>query len=59
MEGTYDIPTMQASNGIFLCDYRTKSDVVFAEMQIISYRFIVLKNIVINEQFGEILMLKV
>ena len=40
-------------------DYWTKSDGVFAEMQIISYKFITLKHIQINSQFQKILMLKV
>ena len=44
---------------IFLRDYWTKSDGVFAEMQIISYNFIILKHIQINSQFRKILMLKV
>ena len=30
---------------LFLCDYRTKSDGVFAEMQTISYSFIILMHI--------------
>ena len=37
----------------------TKSDGVFAEMQIISYNFIILQHIQINSQFRKILMLKV
>ena len=44
---------------LFLPDYWTKSDVFFAEMQIISYKFIILKHIQINLQFQKILMLKV
>ena len=43
----------------FLRDYWTKSDRVFAEMQIISYNFIILKHIQINAQFRKILMLKI
>ena len=44
---------------LFLRDYWTKSDGVFAEMQIISHNFITLKHIQINSQFRKILMLKV
>ena len=38
MESTYD----KHNKSIFLCDYWPKSDGVFAEMQIISYSFIIL-----------------
>ena len=41
MEGTYDMPYKKS---IFLCDYWTKSDGVFAEMQMISYSFVIIKN---------------
>ena len=41
MEGTYDIPF---KTKIRICDYWTKLDGVFSEMQIISYSFI-LKHI--------------
>ena len=40
MEGTYDMPYKI----LYLCDYWTKSDGVFAEMQIISYIIIILKT---------------
>ena len=43
----------------FFCDYWTKSDGVFAEMQIISYSFIILKHIQIYLQFWKLLMMKV
>ena len=56
MEGTYDIPNKKS---IFLHDYRTKSNGVFAEMQIISYIFIILKHIQVRSQFRKLLMLKV
>ena len=46
-------------NSLLLRGYWTNSDGVFAEMQIISYNFIILKHIQINSQFREILMLKV
>ena len=32
------------TKSLFLCDYRTKSDGFFAEMQIISYSFTILKR---------------
>ena len=56
MEGTYDMPYKKS---LFLYDYWTQSDGVFAEMQIISYNFIILKHIQINSEFQKILMLKV
>ena len=43
----------------FLCDYWTKSDGIFAKMQIISYIFIILKHIQVSSQFRKLLMLKV
>ena len=46
-------------NSLLLRGYWTNSDGVFAEMQIISYNFIILKHIQINSLFREILMLKV
>ena len=45
MEGTHDMPYKKS---LFLRDYWTKSDGVFAEMQIISYSFIFLKHIQID-----------
>ena len=56
MEGTYDIPN---KNPNFFVTTGTKSDGVFAEMQIISYIFIILKHIQVSSQFRKILMLKV
>ena len=47
MESTYD----KQQKSIFLCDYWTKSDGVFTEMQIISYSFIILKHIQIDLHF--------
>ena len=57
MEGSYDMTFLIKS--LFLHDYWTKSDGVFAEMQIISYYFIILKHIQINSQCRKIMMLKV
>ena len=58
MEGTYDIRKKKKST--FLCDYWTKSDGVFAEMQIISYIFLILKDIQVSSQFRKkLLILKV
>ena len=54
--GTYDVPNKIST---FLRDYWTKSDGVFAEMQIISYIFIILKHIPVSSQFRKLLMLKV
>ena len=45
MEGTYDMPYKQS---LFLCDYWTKSDGVYADMQIIIYNCIILEHIQIN-----------
>ena len=50
---------MTSINFIFLRDYWTKWDGVFAEMQIISYSCIILKHIQIDLQFWKLLMLKV
>ena len=55
MESTYD----KQQKSIFLRDYGTKSDGVFAEMPIISYSRIILKQIQIDLQFWNLLMLKV
>ena len=49
--------TLQKS--IFFRDYWTKSDEIFAEMQIISHISIFLKHIQVNSQFWKLLMLKV
>ena len=54
MECTYD---KHLKKSIFLHDFWAKSDGVFAEMQIISYIFIILKHIEIDLQFGKLLML--
>ena len=56
MEGTYDMPY---KNPYFFVTTKPKSDAVFAEMQIISPNFIILKHIQINSLFREILMVKV
>ena len=56
MEGTYDIPN---KNPHFFLNNWTKSDGVFAKMQIISYSFIILKHIQVSSQFRKLLMLKV
>ena len=56
MEGTYDMPY---KNPYFFVTTKPKSDAVFAEMQIISSNFIILKHSQINSLFREILMLKV
>ena len=45
-------------NSLFLRDYWTKSDGVFAEMQMNSNSFIIIKHIKINQQFRNLLMLK-
>ena len=58
MEGTYDIPNNNKKS-TFLHDYWTKSDGVLAELQIISYIFIILKHIQVSSQFRKLLMLKV
>ena len=52
MEGTDDIPN---KNSISSWLYWTESDGVFAEIQNISYSFIVLKHIPINSQFWKLL----
>ena len=54
---TYDMPYRNPY--FFVTIYWTKSDRVFADMQIMSYIFIILKHIQINSQFRKILMLKV
>ena len=50
MEGTPDI-SYKKKKIIFLRDYWTKADGVSADMQIISYSFIVLKHIYVDLQF--------
>ena len=56
MEGTYDKPY---KCHLSLCDYWDKLDGVIAEMQIISYSFIILKHIQIDSQYRKLSMLKV
>ena len=55
MEGTYDITKKIY---LFLRDYWTKLDWGFAEMQIISYIFRLLKHIQVNLKILKFLMLK-
>ena len=47
------------TKSIFFRDYWTKSDGVCAEIQIISYSFIILKHIQVDLQIWKLLILKV
>ena len=56
MVGTYDIPN---KNPLFFVTTEPNWMGFFAEMQIISYIFILLKHIQVSSQFQKLLMLKV
>ena len=55
MEGTYDMPY---TNPYFFMTTEPNWMGVFAEMQTISYNFIILKHTQINSQLRKMLMLK-